>query len=577
MRTRRRTVALTVGLLVAVFALLAVTSMWGKSATFDEGFYLAGGYSYWRTGDPTMANWFNPVLGPMIVGAPLLTMDLEEPQETPGWPDNVLSYASAFLYDNRSGTAAILHRGRLPVIALGLLLLLGVFLWSRELFGNAAGLLSLLLCVFSPNILAHSRLATTDLPLTVALFWATFLFHRQLRRPSLTTAVTTGLLLGSALAIKVSALLVLPGWAVLWLLYEVRPAHRESGDSARKADRGPAARVVVAAGRPLVIAVFALLVVAVVYRFDFHRQAMRSVELQEGAPINFQSASLTLFQKVSPWLPLPTGYLQSVRVFLDTARNGHPGFLFGQVRTSGWWYFFPVVWALKTPVGTLLLVLTAVALAPWSARPRWTAEILTVPSLFLAGCMTSSVNIGFRHILPIVPFLLVMVGSLATVRLAKVRLLHALIAILAAWTVSSSARVYPDYLAYFNELAGGSAGGIRCLGDSNLDWGQDVDALAGWIRANDIKEPLHVNLHTLMPTEKLGIPTLPFPQRGSAEPGWYAISATALQNIYDQDHPERVAWLKTLKPVAVLHRTIFVFHLMPGDRNGQELPLRGEN
>jgi hypothetical protein len=180
--------------------------------------------------------------------------------------------------------------------------------------------------------------------------------------------------------------------------------------------------------------------------------------------------------------------------------------------------------------------------------------------------MTSSVDTGFRHVMPIAPFLLVFVGSLATVRFRAVRVLHFAIAVLFVWTALSSLAIYPDYLAYFNEVAGGPAGGGRYLGDSNLDWGQDVLKLERFVKTRSIDEPVRVFLHTPTPVEKMGFPALDgFTQR-KPSPGWYALSTTVMQGIYEEPRSrQRYEWLLKFKPVTTIGHTIFIYHITESD------------
>jgi len=98
--------------------------------------------------------------------------------------------------------------------------------------------------------------------------------------------------------------------------------------------------------------------------------------------------------------------------------------------------------------------------------------------LYGAAAMTTSLNIGHRHILPIYPPLFVLCGACALYfRSLKFRAGAIVISILTCWQVAESFAVRPDYLSYFNQAAGGPEGGYRHLVDSSLDWGQDLPGL----------------------------------------------------------------------------------------------------
>lgn len=577
--TRALSTIVTVIVLLVVFVGLALTSMWDKSPTFDESFYVSGGYGYLRTGDPKMASWYHPVLAPVLSGLPLLTLDLEAPSQIMGWNQELFFYAPVFMHYNRTDAQTIIRTSRLGMIPIGVLLGLGVFLWSRRLFGNTGGLLSLGLFVVAPNILAHARLSTTDVTLTTAIFWATFLFHEHLRRPRLLTAFGCGVLAGAAVLAKVSALLMFPAWTALALIHLLKPdakSEEQRRSSFRPmAEYGLLGRIGALAASVAVMAALAIMVIGAAYRFQYaHNQASVEEESPTEVLSDSESSDATgehglhgwsfrTFERVRHYLPLPTEYLHSIHVFLDKARYGHPGYLFGEVG-GPWWYYYPVAYLLKTPLGMIILTLLAVVLTPRSARARWNLELLILPVLYMGGCMTSSVNSGYRHVLPMVPFLLVMVGSVATVRIPKVRVLHAVLALLVAWTVWSSLMVYPHYLTHFNELAGGPANGHRFLGDSNYDWGQDIHALGQYLKTQGVEEPVNLFLHT-MSVDNLGFPAVDGFRRKCPKPGWYALGTTVMQGIYETGQVKRYSWLLKLKPTTVIGYTIRVYHVSQDD------------
>ena len=109
---------------------------------------------------------------------------------------------------------------------------------------------------------------------------------------------------------------------------------------------------------------------------------------------------------------LPDPYLFGF--FPSSSTLGAPSFLLGERSEVGHWYYFPATFALKTPLG--LVVLLALALATWrrhavSAR---VACFLWLPvAVRLALTLTRSLYIGHRHLLPIYPFLFVAAGRCA--------------------------------------------------------------------------------------------------------------------------------------------------------------------
>ena len=555
--------------LLGVFATLALSSTWERSRTFDEGFYISGGYGYVETGDPTMAGWFHPVLAPTLAGLGLTGMELEDPRHLAGWDEEMMVYAPTFMNENRTEAQTILRGSRPAFVGVGVLLGAGVFWWSRRLFGLAGGIVSLMMFAIEPNMLAHAGLATTDILLAATMFWATFAFLEHLRRPRLWKAAAAGVLAGAAMLTKTSALLMFPGWVVLGVVYLARPARQGEGASAttwcERVYERFWGRAGVLAGSVLIMAGLATATIGAAYGFRYGAKETPGTTLAavETGTANESAHAwpLRVFEKARGYLPVPRAYLETVGVFLDKGRTGHPGYLFGEVG-GPWWYYYPVTYVLKTPLGLMGLVALALVTLPWSTRARWGLELLAVPVFFLAGCMTSSVDTGFRHVLPMAPFLLVLAGSLATVRFRGVRVMHVIVAGLVVWAALSSLAVYPDYLAYFNEAAGGPDGGWRYLGDSNLDWGQDVGKLERFVKERGIKEPVRVFLHTMTPVERLPFAAEEGRRYQTPTPGWYAVSMTEAQRIYEDSRRDKaLKWLEEYEPVATLGHTIRVYHI----------------
>jgi hypothetical protein len=252
--------------------------------------------------------------------------------------------------------------------------------------------------------------------------------------------------------------------------------------------------------------------------------------------------------------------------------EARPTFLLGRLSDSNFWYYFPVTFALKTPLALIALLVLSMATLRHHAETARTELFLWLPVLiyFLLAC-TLGLNIGHRHLLPIYPFLFVIAGRCAT--LAAVRfpgiLSSASVVILAAWYGVSVARVHPHYLAYFNELAGGPDGGYRYLVDSNLDWGQDLKGLKPWMDANGVR---HIKLsyfgtadpeYYRISCELLPGQMLPPPRDvvRDIKPGdVVAVSATNLQGVYlrPEDRPlmER---LRAERPVATIGHSIRIY------------------
>ncbi len=542
-----RTLFPVVLLLTGLFgSLLAHTRT--SSLTFDEGPHIAAGYAYLRTGDLRLQPvHIHPPLANILAAAPLLLQpDLPDPRQIDGWEIASLSAITDAVVWQYPYPARLALAARLPIIGMTLLLAAVVCRWAADLWGPRGGLLALFLLAFDPHIIAHGSLVTTDMAVTLWGTAALFLAARALRRPRWSFAAGTGLLLGLALASKVSAVSLIPALLVLALLAPVPLRHR----------------LAIALGG----LALALLVLWAVYRFE--------VRAVPGFPI-----------------PLPAAtHLEIYRSLQEHYRLGHPAFLMGQNRDHGWWYYFPVAFALKTPLPTVLLALAALIGKPALTLRRW-APLAVFPLIYLAATPFSSVNIGYRHLLPVLPFLFVLAGRLGTQAKARATLqakacatvqakagatyslLPAPYSLLRtaclAWLALGTLRVSPHYLAFFNELAGGPAGGYRYLVDSNLDWGQNLWQLRDWMREKGVEQVFYAHYSPARP-EVYGVSvdwlppdprSVPFQPLDPA-PGVYAIGATVLQGVYTPD-VNTYAWFRARQPLARLGHALFLYRVEP--------------
>jgi hypothetical protein len=437
----------------------------------------------------------------------------------------------------------------LRVVVMECTLLLGVTLyrWAGERHGASGSLLALFVYAFSPNILAHGRLVTTDLALACFFFLAVYAFQRLLRRPTIGRCLGAGLSLGLALGSKVSALLLLP---VFVLLAMGRIAALDSKLQWHSGAAGTLFRRFLSYLHWLVLtALLAGIVVWLLYGLEIGPWA-------EGWPT----------------LPLPS-YLKAVlRVREHGGARGHPAFLMGERSGDGWRAYFPTALAIKTPLPILIGALTGTI---WLLlNKRWWAwlTVLLPGGMFLAVAMFSSLNIGYRHILPVVPFLILLLSSLAELPWHSLPVAAAGGG-LALWLVVGTLGVYPDYLAYFNALVGGPGGGHRYLTDSNLDWGQDLEQLRGYLEERNI-EQVHLSYFGNVDPAAYGIQYEPLPSHFSIgevegftpfgpQPGIYAISVTNLSGQFLVENPTVLDWFNHQDPIASIGHSINVYQVEP--------------
>ena len=210
---------------------------------------------------------------------------------------------------------------------------------------------------------------------------------------------------------------------------------------------------------------------------------------------------------------------------------GHATSLLGMQSQMGWWYYFPVAFALKTTIPFLLVSIAALGWALYFAlrkRSMSHAAALIPVVLYCIEAMTSHVNIGIRHFLPVFPFLMILSGGLLQElwnRKSKAGL--AVVIVVLGWGTVEAVRVFPDYTAYVNQLARGP--GWKYLSDSNVEWGDDAQELAEYLKAHDVTKARCALLGGWMTMGYLGVecPDLYRPD-GPAPSGYVAIGASFL-------------------------------------------------
>jgi hypothetical protein len=266
----------------------------------------------------------------------------------------------------------------------------------------------------------------------------------------------------------------------------------------------------------------------------------------------------------APIFPAPALF-EGIGLLAAKNRAGHKSYLLGEVRTTGWWHFFPVAVAVKTPIPFLLLSgvgLIAALSTPAGAERRRRLEPVAIAAAILLVCLPSRINIGLRHVLPIYPFLAITAG-LGVLRLLGARRAAPAGAVLAmllvGWQLVASARAHPDYLPYFNELAGRHP--ERILVDGDLDSGQDLSRLADTLRARRI-QAISLAYAGSATVAEHGLPTVHWLEPHRPVTGWVAASLYSLKlgSLGRPGHDD-FRWLERYRPVALVGRSIRLYYI----------------
>jgi hypothetical protein len=288
-----------------------------------------------------------------------------------------------------------------------------------------------------------------------------------------------------------------------------------------------------------------------------------------GILLGYQLYDIQLVSKV-PW---PGQFVRGIRYIGDADRNqGFPAYMLGRRIEYGAPLYFPLAWAIKFPIA--LQLGTAAGLAALVRRRAGAAEafVWLPPTWLMALAVRSHIHIGFRHLLPVVPFCVLGMGF-ALQRWGASRAGRLGAAGLLAWLGAASAGIYPQGIAYFNEWIGGPRHGWKYLADSNLDWGQNLPELGEWVVRRNIpaiKTYYFGNdvLWHYIPNEKIVLQAAPWgpewekERRLQPEPGVYAISVnTLLGYFFSPAYREYFAWFKAREPDARAGWSIFIYHV----------------
>ncbi|HET9835802.1 MAG TPA: glycosyltransferase family 39 protein [Rhodanobacteraceae bacterium] len=487
---QRRLIGIAAALLMLLFAIQIVSVVRQESLSWDEGDHIFAGYMAWKTHDYRY-NPEHPPLMKALATLPLLGLPLKVPADQQRYfkEEAYLDGRELLFHNPPYSVEALTLRVRLAVGIVALLLAALVFCAAWEMFGMGAGLLALALLTFDPNILAHSALVTTDIGVSCFLLAAVYTFYRYRKKPSISRLLVAAIAAGLALATKHSAILLIPMLGALALLELFYPlAEQEVRASLPR-------RTLHLGGALIAIGAIALLVLWSFYGF---RYAARPGTLQlTPSLVDYVKPLSPLEAKGVLWLAhwhvLPEAYLYGLTDVRSMA-NGMSSFIFGKVFEHGVAYYFPAVLTIKSTLGWLAAtVLALVALATGRLRQWRAALFLLLPALvYFVVAMTSSLNIGARHILPVYVFLTLLAagGCWAWVWRAGAwsRPWAAVVAVLLCAHVGSSLRAYPNYMAYSNELWGGPMQTYKVLTDSNADWAQQLLAVKQYLDQRGIKQ-----------------------------------------------------------------------------------------
>lgn len=558
-RFSSRSAARLIACMLVMLACFRIASTCGQlSQTYDEPFHVLRGM-HWITGHEYV-HTEHPPLGPAVFAL------------LPAW----LNFEYLDIPNrNRAGNAILADNGdylrTLACFRVGNLLYLclccGVlFWWAERRSGSWVAVLAVAWLTFCPVILAHAGLATTDMPLTATLLLAMVTLHYALENrvfisnrerlkirpltPALSPAkpgerekksglsdweawALAGLCGGLAILSKFTSLLFLPVAAIAMFALASATGCRVDWRRA-----------------PGLVMVYAVLAFAVVWSmYGFSLGTLGSIRVS--GEYRFDGFPTVLENVVVPAPEFVAGLIWAK----GKVETGHSDYFLGECDTGGSWFFFPLLLMVKTPIPMLLFAIAGSlrSLLLWQTTGRWQIAVpLTLLVAMLLSVLPSTVNLGVRHVLPLYPLLaLIAAEGCAAINRFQITFMRkslwhsvwqnapAIVCGLLLWTVAVSFRSHPNYLAYFNELAGSRPERIAI--DSDLDWGQGLVQLGEVCRELDI-DALQIEYFGTADVDQFELPRRIESAADEPWPRWIAISTLKLYC------DPQFSWLKQHEP-----------------------------
>ncbi|MBU1292226.1 glycosyltransferase family 39 protein [Patescibacteria group bacterium] len=604
------------GLLSLMFG-LAFFSVLGDANTMDELAHTGAGYSYIVKQDMRLNPEHPPLLKDLAglsvwLSSKITKTQINFPDQIEAWQkekNGQWDFGRQFLFHNGNDADKIILWARLPMILIMILLGFYVFKWARERYGNKAGLIALFLYSLSPTLLAHGRLVTTDVGAAACFFIATYYLIKWLQDSTKKNLIIAGIIFGLALLTKFSLALLIPYFGVITILWMI--INRK--------------------WKPLfgliLIGIIAMILVYPVYLFNIWNLPMEKqvsdANYYLGTYGNRLLADPTLWMNTNTILRPYGQFFTGLLMVIQRASGGNTAYFMGEISNVAWPLYFPIVFLIKVPLALFVLILISLFSMSFPRKresssgfpiklgmtekiritiKKYFTEIalLIFLAIYWYTSVTSNLNIGVRHVLPIFPILYILISGqiskwlclppgpfLEKVKLTPKKLFvsvkmttkayfilcfkYLILAILLFWYAFGVIQIYPHFITYFNESIGGPTQGYKYVTDSNLDWGQDLKRLAQFVEDNKI-QTIYVDYFGGDDLKYRLDDKFQF-WWGKRDPSelpansWIAISASFIQSgrgITTKGFIEKADyynWLDQYEPITIIGNSIFVYYI----------------
>jgi len=540
---------------LALFSICLVSfglMLWASrtdSAIDDELAHIPAGYGYVHNLDYRL-NPEHPPLIKALAMFPVLFLNPTFPTQSAAWQTTVngqWDMGSLFLYQSGNDANAIIRTARVVPILITILVVVLIYLLAMSLMGAWWALLPAFLFAFAPEVLAHGHYVTTDVGAAFGVILATYFFLRYIEFPSTKNLWLAGITFGIAQITKFSTPLLVPLFIFLMIILWLRDMAIDWRQTSQKVKRFFIMLVKRLWKLALIFVIgYVIIVYPAYFLFTVGYPVARQVSDTTATLMSFANGptpagqichSLRCLADLDIWMagnrvlrPFAQ-YMLGVLMVMQRADGGNTIYFLGQVRGTGGWIYFPVLYLLKEPIPTLIIVLFALCLALWwmakkaiAARGRvkqYVIDYLGVNFaefsmasfivLYWGYSMRSPLNIGLRHLMPTIPFIYILAAgvwkkwitqislptfgetSLASMisgmkamaqSFFALSLKYIFLVLLIAWLFIETIFAAPYFLSYFNEFGGGVMNGYHYVTDSNYDWGQDLLRLQTFVNAH---------------------------------------------------------------------------------------------
>jgi len=570
-------------ILLSLFLFQSLITLRTTNQVFDEPAFITVGYYFVKFIDTSLFI-LHPPLSYILAGFPLLFLDIKMPYSYEECSDiGHYQCGQYFMFKSHNDPEKIGVYSRLPFIFISILLGLLLFFFSKELYGTRAGYFALTLYSFSPAILGFNTLVRTDLLVSFFIFGTIYLLWKLIMQGyTKTRLILVGISLGLALASKYTAIFLIP---VIVLLFLIKAFQNKS--NIKKSLKKFLIRC-------LIILVIGFIILNSIYFFSFDTIAdsipkRNIIFLDSLIDKNFVNGSLSyrlsIFLIHDLIIPIPEYWMGiAVQSYIGSAKMKQ-NYLNGEIYNGGKWNYFFEVLILKSPIPLIVFFIMSLTFFLKYTHKGFINEMfILLPIIVFFGIfLPSNLNLGLRHILPIMPFIFLFSSRILNIRFEKRTysiLFGIFIGVLLLWYILSAIFIMPHYMAYFNEFIGGPENGHKYLLSTNLDAGQDLKNLNRYLKNNNINniklsyhgsfDPSYFNIsYEPLPMEYY-IPWVPgfssnepsqnYKENCSKKYGIIAISISNLHNFH-LINQSCFNWLKEFEPIKKIGYTIYVYNI----------------